>query len=134
MSRRNEAQSFVPHVMIFTVSIMAADQEKTGTQTSKSRLDKLLLSRLAGLRLSKPTPGMSFSMRTTAEEFVAAFAIFAILYEDAHVHQFSPDRPTAIMNTMNGSFWAKAVFTWTLFQTGRSVLNRILMTVFPLEL
>ena len=93
VSRRNEAQSFVPHVMIFTVFIMAADQEKTGTQTSKSRLDKLLLSRLAGLRLSKPTPGMSFSMRTTAEEFVAAFAIFAILYEDAHVHQFSPDRP-----------------------------------------
>ena len=46
-----------------------------GAQTTKSRLDRLLLQRFAGLHLSKSAPGISFSMRKTAVEFEETFAI-----------------------------------------------------------
>ena len=46
-----------------------------GTQTTKWRLDRLLLLSFTGLRLSKADSGMSFSVKTTAAEFEVAFAI-----------------------------------------------------------
>ena len=46
-----------------------------GAQTTKSRLDRLLLLSFAGLHLSKAATGVSFSVRTTAVEFKVAFTI-----------------------------------------------------------
>ena len=54
---------------LYTVFVMAP-------KTTKSRLDRLLPLSFASLRLSKqPSPGMSFSVRTTDVEFEVAFAI-----------------------------------------------------------
>ena len=60
--------------MVFT-STDGIHRIHNGAQTTKSRLDRLLLLSFAGLRLSKAAPGVSFSVRTTAVEFEEAFAI-----------------------------------------------------------
>ena len=63
-----------------------------GAQATKSKLDRLLLLSLAGLRLSKAAPGISFSVTTAAVVFEEAFAILQFCTKgnkDAHAYPSS---------------------------------------------
>ena len=73
-----------------------------GAQTTKSRLDRLLLS-FAGLRLSTAVPGMSFSVRTTAVEFtILHFCIRDIRTSSLDLMSSVRHYEHGVLNTENG--------------------------------